>query len=76
MDYSESAAESLRRATVHAYSRALCAASAQIREESRAAIETSKVRIARSRMEMARVLKMRRDLVIHRPTSRGVLAAA
>ena len=70
MDYS------LYRAAVCHRSRALLATSLEICQESRAAIETSKLRVARSRIEVARVRKTRLDLVIHRPTSRGRLAAA
>ena len=75
MDYSEVGVQALRRAAVRAHSHALWAVSAEVRQESRAAIETSKVRIARSRIEVARVRQTCRNLLIRRFTSRVRSAA-
>ena len=71
MDHPQVAARALRRAAVWSRSRALAEASIVIRQESRAAIETSKVRVTRSRMEMARLDETRRNLVIRRHVTRG-----
>ena len=66
------AAPPLDRAGVGAHSRALVAASIEIRQESRDAIETIKVRIARSRIELARLRETCRNLVIRsRVAARG-----
>lgn len=66
MDYLRIAAPPLDHAAVRAHSRALAAASIEIRQESRDAIETSKVRVARSRIELARLRETCRRLVVSR----------
>ena len=53
----------LDRAAVRAQSRALCALSLEIRQESCVAIETSKLLLARSQIELARARAMHCTLV-------------
>ena len=73
MDYPEvAAAQALRRARVRAQNRALFAISIEIREESHAAIETSKARVARSRIELARLRETFSGLWIRRHVTAGV----
>ena len=53
------AAQALRRAAVRAESRALSEVSIEIREESRALIENSKLLLVKSRVELARLRESR-----------------
>jgi hypothetical protein len=71
MDQSEVAAQALHRAAVRANSRALVVASIELQQESRAAIETSKARVARSRIELSRLHETCRIFAITRALTRA-----
>ena len=66
MDSSDVAAQTVHRAAARVRSRALSAASVEIRQESRAAIEDSKAAIARARVQVARLRETRRIAAIAR----------
>ena len=69
-------AQPLDRAAVRAQSLALCALSLEIRQESRVAIETSKLLLARSQIELARARAMHRTLECATPVHESSQSAA
>ena len=68
-------AEALRHDAVRAHSHALWVVSAEICQESRAAIATSKVRVARGRIEVARLRETIRSALIARGLRERLAAA-